>query len=105
MAVLEAMAASCAVVATNAPQSNAKLLADGRGIAMKPGKSAEIGAALVRLCNDLALCRQMGKSAREYILTHHTAAMLKRNLLRASYFAPPLDTTAVQQPDETRAEA
>ncbi|MGH2480075.1 MAG: glycosyltransferase family 4 protein, partial [Ktedonobacteraceae bacterium] len=101
MAVLEAMAADCAVIATTAPQSNERLLADGRGIAVKPGNAAEIGAALVHLCNDAVLCRQMGQSAREYICTYHTDARLKRDILRASYFAPPLAATGVKKSEES----
>lgn len=52
MAVLEAMAASCAVVASTSPRSNARLLADGRGIAIMPANAHEIGTALTRLCKD-----------------------------------------------------
>jgi len=88
MAVLEAMAAGCAVIASKIPQSNARLLADGRGIPIEPGSAASIGDALVRLCCDLALCRQMGQLAREYIAQYHNAQMLKRSLLRASFFTP-----------------
>jgi glycosyltransferase involved in cell wall biosynthesis len=90
MAVLEAMAAGCAVVASVVPQSNARLLAEGRGIAIAPGDATAIGTALTHLCSDLALCRQMGQMAREYVATYHTAQMLKRNLLRASFFAPSI---------------
>jgi glycosyltransferase involved in cell wall biosynthesis len=90
MAVLEAMAAGCAVIASVAPPSNARLLADGRGIAITPGNAGEIGAALARLCGDSALCRQMGRMAREYVAKYHNALMLKRGLLRASFFAPPI---------------
>ena len=90
MAVLEAMAAGCAIIASVVPQSNATLLAEGRGIAVEPGNSTAIGDALVRLCSDLALLRHMGQLAREYVATHHNAEMLARSLLRASFFAPPL---------------
>lgn len=90
MAVLEAMAAGCAVVASVAPRSNAKLLAEGRGIAVMPGNAMEIGTALTRLCGDLTLCRQMGQMAREYVAQYHSAPMLKRNLLRASFFQPTI---------------
>jgi glycosyltransferase involved in cell wall biosynthesis len=90
VAVLEAMATGCAVIATVAPQSNARLLAEGRGIAVAPGNAMEIGAALVRLCNDPALCLKMGRLAREYVGTYHSARMLKRSLLRASFFAPSI---------------
>lgn len=90
MAVLEAMAAGCAVVASIVPQSNARLLADGRGIPIASGDAGAIGTALTCLCDDLALCRQMGQLAREYVATYHTAQVLKRSLLRASFFAPSL---------------
>ncbi len=88
MAVLEAMAAGCAVIASVAPQSNSRLLAEGRGIAVMPGDAAEIGTALVRLCSDPALCRQMGRMAREYVAKYHNPLMLQRSLLRATFFAP-----------------
>lgn len=90
MAVLEAMAASCAVIASTTPQSNARLLAEGRGIAIRPSDASEIGDALVRLCSNLELCSQMGDMAREYVATYHNAHMLKRTLLRASFFAPKI---------------
>ena len=90
MAVLEAMSAGCAVIASVAPQSNAALLADGRGIPIEPGSAAAISEALVRLCSDLALCRQMGQMARDYVADHHNVEALKRSLLRASYFTPIL---------------
>jgi len=82
------MAAGCAVIASVVPQSNARLLAEGRGIALVPGNATEIATALARLCSDLVLCRQMGQKAREYVANYHTAVMLKRSLLRASFFAP-----------------
>lgn len=90
MAVLEAMAAGCAVVASTSPQSNAKLLAEGRGISVIPGDAAAIAAALVPLCSDMELCHQIGRLAREYVIHHHSAEMLRRSLLRATYFSPAL---------------
>lgn len=90
MAVLEAMAAGCAVIASVMPQSNAQLLAEGRGIAITPASATDISAALVRLCGDLTLCHNMGYMAREYVTTYHSAQMLKRSLLRASFFVPPI---------------
>lgn len=94
MAVLEAMATACAVVASTIPRSNASLLAEGRGIAIEPGNSGAVAAALSHLCNDLELCAQMGKRARNYIATYHTAQMLRRNLWRASFFAPEIEIVA-----------
>ena len=90
MAVLEAMAACCAVIASVSPQSNARLLDEGRGVPVEPGSSTAIGQALVRLCSDLGLCRQMGSMAREYVERYHSAQMLLRSLSRATHFAPAL---------------
>jgi glycosyltransferase involved in cell wall biosynthesis len=90
MAVLEAMAAGCAVIASTSPRSNAKLLAGGRGVAIAPGEVTSIATALVRLCSDRELCSQMGRLAREYVTHFHSAEMLRRSLLRATYFSPSL---------------
>lgn len=90
MAVLEAMAAGCAVIASMVPQSNVRLLAEGRGIGVEPGNARVIADALVRLCSDLELCRQMGQMSREYVSQVHNAQMLKRSLLRVSFFAPSI---------------
>jgi glycosyltransferase involved in cell wall biosynthesis len=97
MAVLEAMAAGCAVVASTRPQSNAKLLAEERGIAIMPGNAHEISTAITRLCNNLELCRLMGMKAREYVATYHTAEALRRNLLRTSFFVPQHKLSCNQQ--------
>ncbi len=90
MAVLEAMAAGCAVIASTSPRSNAKLLAEGRGIAVVPGDAMSIATALTHLCSDGDLCCQMGRLAREYVARYHNAEMLRRSLLRATYFSPVL---------------
>ncbi len=84
MAVLEAMAASCAVVATTSPQSNALLLAEERGIAVSPDSASEIAGALTHLCNNSELIPRMGQAARTYVAYHHSAAALQRSLLQAS---------------------
>lgn len=87
MAVLEAMASGCAVVASTEPKSNAHLLAEGRGIAVPPGDVAKTSAALIRLVNDLELCRQMGRLARNYIAVQHSGAMFRRTLMRVTYWS------------------
>ncbi|HJT55528.1 MAG TPA: D-glucuronyl C5-epimerase family protein [Ktedonobacteraceae bacterium] len=87
MAVLEAMAAGCAVIASTRPLSNAKLLAGGRGIAVPTEDIKQTCDALVRLLNDPELCRQMGRLARDYVVTEHNAAKMKCALLRATYWA------------------
>lgn len=84
MAVLEAMAAGCAVIASTSPQSNATLLAEERGIAVTPGSSSEIADAILHLCNNPGLIATMGQAARAYVAHHHSAAALQQALLKAS---------------------
>ncbi|GCF10083.1 D-glucuronyl C5-epimerase family protein [Dictyobacter arantiisoli] len=97
MAVLEAMAAGCAVVASTAPQSNLRLLAEGRGCSVFPADAQGIGTSLAHLCNNPLLCRQMGQAARAYVELYHSAAMLKRTLLRISHFIPTLSEVSSPQ--------
>lgn len=87
MSVLEAMASSCAVIASTEPLSNAHLLTEGRGIAVPPGDAEQIGTALVRLISNPESCSQMGCLAREYIARYHSPAMFRRTLMRATYWS------------------
>ena len=87
MAVLEAMASGCAVVASTRPLSNARLLAEGRGIAVPAGDVEQTGGALARLVNDGELCHIMGRAARDYVSVHHSAAVFRRVLTRATYWS------------------
>ncbi len=87
MAILEAMAAGCAVVASTRPISNARLLDGGRGIAVSAGDVEETSQALVRLLSDVGLCQRMGRLAREYVDAHHRPAVFRRELLRATYWS------------------
>jgi glycosyltransferase involved in cell wall biosynthesis len=87
MAVLEAMAAGCAVIASTRPPSNALLLSEGRGIAVRPADVEETASALARLIASPTLCRQMGQAARAYIAERHSPAAFRRVLLRASGWA------------------
>ncbi len=86
MAVLEAMASSCAVIASTKPISNAFLLAEGRGVAVPPDNAAQTALALVRLVSNLELCRLMGNLARDFIATHHSPTEFRRTLMRATYW-------------------
>ena len=90
MAVLEAMAAGCAVIATTSPQSNIHLLAEGRGLVIAPADARATGTAITHLCNNQTLCRQMGQAARAYVEHYHSPAMLQRTLSRIGYFIPTL---------------
>jgi glycosyltransferase involved in cell wall biosynthesis len=102
MAVLEAMACGCAVVATTQPRSNATLLADGRGLAIPPGDARAIAEALRKLLADAAdapLARAMGERARDYVLARHSDAELRRCLLLAT--CDPHAARAVGMPAAT----
>jgi glycosyltransferase involved in cell wall biosynthesis len=84
MAVLEAMASGCAVIASTEPMANAPLLAEGRGFAVPLGDAEQTALALARLVSDLELCRRMGELARDYLAVHHSAASFRRTLMRAT---------------------
>lgn len=86
-AVLEGMAASCAVIASSEPLANVQVLAEGRGIVVPAGDVEQASKALERLLRDAELRDRMGKAAREYITLHHSAEAFRRVLLRASYWS------------------
>jgi glycosyltransferase involved in cell wall biosynthesis len=86
-AVLEGMAASCAVIASSEPLANVQVLAEGRGIVVPAGDVEQASKALERLLRDAELRDHMGKAAREYITLHHSAEAFRRVLLRASYWS------------------
>ena len=98
MAVLEAMASGCAVIASTRPLSNAYLLADGRGIAVTAEDVEQTSQALVLLLNDLELCHQMGSLARNFVAIHHSPTVFKRVLMRMTYWSPldELLTTGIE---------
>ncbi len=87
MAVLEAMASGCAVVASPLPMANVYMLAEGRGITVPPSDVVETSKALVRLLNDLDLCHQMGNLARDHVIVQHSAKQFRRVLMRATYWS------------------
>jgi glycosyltransferase involved in cell wall biosynthesis len=86
MAILEAMASGCAVVASTLPRANASLLSEGRGIAVPAGDRKQTAEALVRLLKDTELCRQMGSLARNYVAMNHSPNVFKRVMMRATYW-------------------
>ena len=86
MAVLEAMASGCAVIASTQPMSNSHLLAEGRGIAVQSGDVEETCRALTQLASDVERCRRMGQLSRAYIHEHHSPETFKRTLQRATYW-------------------
>ncbi|WP_246035441.1 glycosyltransferase family 4 protein [Dictyobacter kobayashii] len=91
MAMLEAMASRCAVIASTEPRANAQLLAEQRGIAVAANDVEQTSAALVQLIKQPELCQQMGAAARAYVAHHHSTNMFRRTLQRTTYWAE-LDT-------------
>ncbi len=87
MAILEAMASACAVIASAQPPSNATLLAQERGIVVPPGDIAQTSEALVQLMNDRETCIRMGQLARSYVKTYHSPVAFRRALLRVTSWA------------------
>ncbi len=83
VAVLEAMAAGCAVIASVEPCSHARILAEGRGLPIPVGDVAAIAEALTRAISDAPLRQQMGLLARNYIAVYHSAEVLRRCLRQA----------------------
>ncbi|GAC1342479.1 MAG: hypothetical protein NVSMB27_01400 [Ktedonobacteraceae bacterium] len=87
LAILEAMASGCAVVASTEPIANAYLLAEGRGVAVPPGDVARTSAALLQLLGDREGCHLMGQLARSYVAEFHSPAVFRRTLQRATHWA------------------
>ena len=84
LAILEAMASGCAIIATNQPLANEKLLAEGRGIVVAVGDVEQTSEAIRQLLSNPTHCQQMGELAREYIATKHNAEVLRRAFLRVT---------------------
>jgi len=82
MAVLEAMASGCAVIASTTHVVNVRMLADGRGIGVPVGDAGETYHALLHLLSNPALRRESGERARAYVTEQHSPRMLKRAVMR-----------------------
>lgn len=83
MAVLEAMASGCAVIATRRPPSNEQLLGEGRGIVIEAENVGETARALHLLLKGEELRKNMGERARAYARKRHSPASFQDVLLRA----------------------
>lgn len=88
VALLEAMAAGCAVVGTTAPISHARILSDGRGASVAPGDVEALAQALAQYLLHPEARQAAGEHAREYARAYHSAEALRRCLLRASGWEP-----------------
>jgi len=84
LAVLEAMASGCAVIASTESLANQEMLAEGRGVVLPVGDAEGASRALVKLVSDPELCRQMGSLARNYVVVRHSAKRFRRSLVRVT---------------------
>jgi glycosyltransferase involved in cell wall biosynthesis len=70
IAVLEAMSAGLAIVATKVGDVP-HVVGKASGILVDPKQPAALAKAIISLLDDPVVCAQMGKSARDYVLIHH----------------------------------
>jgi Glycosyl transferases group 1 len=82
MALLEAMAAGCAVVVSTESLAVAHLFAEGRGIVVPEGDVEHTSKALEYLLRETDLRNSMGKAAREYLSLHHGTEAVGKALLQ-----------------------
>jgi glycosyltransferase involved in cell wall biosynthesis len=76
--VMEAMAASLPVVATDTGGTG-ELVIDGHtGFLIPPGDSAVLADRIERLCRDAELRRKMGEAGRNHIVQHYTVDRMAR---------------------------
>jgi glycosyltransferase involved in cell wall biosynthesis len=80
IAVLEAMATQCAVVATNSPKSHEDLLADDRGMAVPIKSSSAIAESIILLSRDAELRKRMGENGRRWVLENHSSKAVKESI-------------------------
>jgi len=77
-AVMEAMAASVPVVATDTGGTS-ELVIDGlTGFMIQPGDAAALGDRIGRLCGDAEMRRKMGEAGRRRIVDHFTTDRMAR---------------------------
>lgn len=79
-AVLEAMAAGLAVIASTEPAVHGPMLADGRGIAVPPEDIEALRAAIARFAGAPRARAEAGIRARAYIAEHHAPSVLDQEL-------------------------
>lgn len=101
VALLEAMASGCAIVGTTSPISHAYILSEGRGTPVAPDDMEALARAIAQYLVNPALARMAGEQARDYARRHHSAAALRRSMLRATGWEPE---EAAAASSDTRAE-
>jgi len=78
LALVEAMAAGCACVATLVPGVEGVLEHDKTGLLVPPEDPALLAAALQRVLTDPALCARLGQAARQQALQAHGLPLMRQ---------------------------
>jgi glycosyltransferase involved in cell wall biosynthesis len=78
LVLLEAMAAASAVLASDVPLANVRMLADERGLVVSAGDIAATAQALVCLIEDEDLRLKLGHRARQYVSLYNTEREFRR---------------------------
>jgi glycosyltransferase involved in cell wall biosynthesis len=79
LAVLEAMATGCAVIATNSPRSHENLLANKRGMIIPVKDTNAMARSIMLLTEDAELRRLMSENARKWVVENYSLQALKES--------------------------
>ena len=75
LVLIEAMAAGCAVIASDLPGCR-ELVVDGTGVLVPPGEPGALAEALLDLIGDVAARERLGRRGREHVRRNYSLAML-----------------------------
>jgi glycosyltransferase involved in cell wall biosynthesis len=78
MSLIEAMAAGCAIVATNVGGIGTMIQSEESGLLVPPRSPDALGAAIRRLLTDRVLCDRLGRSARDVAHAQFSARAMTR---------------------------
>ncbi|HEY4386172.1 MAG TPA: glycosyltransferase, partial [Ktedonobacteraceae bacterium] len=92
LVLLEAMAAASAVLASDVPLANVRMLADERGLVVSAGDIAATAQALVCLIEDEDLRLKLGRRARQYVSLCNTEREFRRIWLRSFNISIPYES-------------
>jgi glycosyltransferase involved in cell wall biosynthesis len=94
-AVLEAMDAGLAVVASRSGGLGELIDHGGTGLLVKPGDPGALGRALAQVCGEPALRQRLGAAARQWAARHHWSSVMARLEPHLRAPAPQLRTMRV----------
>lgn len=97
-AIIEYMASSLPVVATDVGGAREAVIEDETGYVVPPGDAGSMAAMVLRLLNDLERAAEMGRRARRMVEERFSnAALLNRTLRLYDHLISPKRTSSVQQ--------